>query len=353
MNTNLEQNQSELESEDILNIPKYSIGKWIGCYALSLTLVLVIIFGLTEGIVRSVKALTSIENISAMKIITFVSVIYFIFRITKNLGDHWRSNENVEIGTSVTGFPNIFYDAKFQKGPLRLQREYQRLYSEYRKVRLNLEYSRNLVKDLSEHINNYVTKLRVLLRHNDNANRLIRSYNYLNKEQPEQLYKKMLKEILSECVTILEKDQADKSISLFKVNGDKLEIAESIRINAESVTKRFFEINQGFAGHIWSISEAEIVNNVDVENDERFNDFHIPTTPIGSILGFPLKVDDQIVGVLCLQSEAEEGFSNSDLRTVEFYARLCTMVIMYDTINLEIDANKGGDPNGYKNKRKS
>ncbi|MFS0646724.1 GAF domain-containing protein [Siminovitchia sp. 179-K 8D1 HS] len=67
--------------------------------------------------------------------------------------------------------------------------------------------------------------------------------------------------------------------------------------------------------------KPEIVNVIDT-SDQRFNDQGLPATPIGSILGFPLKVDDQILGVLCLQFEAINGFSEADLRTVEFYARM-------------------------------
>lgn len=342
MQDNLQHNHTELDIEENVEISKYPIWKWIGCYLLSLVLVLVLMFGLTEGIVRSIQSLTNYEGLSAVKVITFVSIAYFIFMITKNLGDHWRANENVEIGTAVTGFPNIFFDANFQKGPLRLQRQYNKLYSEYRRMKLNLEHSRRYVQELGEHIAFYVAKLRVLLRHNENANRLIRSLNYLYKEQDKDFSQKMLRSILAECVTILEKDQSDKSISLFKLNNNKLEIVASVRINAESIAKRVFKKGQGFAGHIWETGEAKIINYIDPK-DERFNDFNIPATPIGSILGFPLQVENDILGVLCLQSEEENGFNDADLRTVEFYARLCTMIFLYDKIKIDKQIAQGGE----------
>ncbi|OLS35434.1 hypothetical protein [Bacillus sp. MRMR6] len=102
----------------------------------------------------------------------------------------------------------------------------------------------------------------------------------------------MLNHILEECITVLERDQSDKSISLFEVNQDRLVIKASVRINAESIAKRSFGKDESFAGYIWGIREAEIVNCIGQE-DKRFTDGGIPATPIGSILGFPLMVDNK------------------------------------------------------------
>jgi transcriptional regulator with GAF, ATPase, and Fis domain len=194
-----------------------------------------------------------------------------------------------------------------------------------------------MTKDLTQ----FEVKLRVLLRHNDNANRLLKSYNYLYYKRDKGFSKQMLKHVLAECITVLEKDQSDKSISLFKVSNGKLKIIESVRINAESIAKREFSKGEGFAGYIWGIGKEEIVNVID-QSDSRFSDQGLPTTPIGSILGKPLEVDDQILGVLCLQSENEYGFNKeADLRTVDFYARLCTMILLYDNINEKAGRREG------------
>ncbi|MEW9053384.1 MAG: GAF domain-containing protein [Neobacillus sp.] len=158
----------------------------------------------------------------------------------------------------------------------------------------------------------------------------------------------MLRHTLAECITVLEKDQSDKSISLFKVNENKkLEITESVRINAESIAKRIFSKWEGFAGYIWGKGQPEIENKVKPD-DPRFNDQGLSATPIGSILGIPLSVDDKIIGVLCLQSEAENGFVEAaDLRTVEFYARLCTLILLYDKINNNGLQGGNRDANDY------
>ncbi|UYG98222.1 GAF domain-containing protein [Cytobacillus firmus] len=326
-----QQKDENTEEETELSIPKYSKGKLFFCYFVALVWVSIIVFGLTTALSG---ILTLIGNtVSVPKIIAIVATIYFFFRLTLSLGNHWRTSDS-EIGTAVTNFPNPFYDPNFQPGPLLLQRQYNTLYSEYRRQSILLKNSKKYVRELEEILSAFESKLRVLLRHNDNSNRLIRSLNFLYQTKDIEFVPKMLRNILAECVTVLEKDQSDKSISLFQVRDDKLIIIESVRINAESIVKRTFEKGQGFAGYIWEKEKPEIVNEIDPE-DNRFNDFKLPATPIGSILGFPLKVDGLFLGVLCLQSEEENGFNTADLRTIEYYSRLCTMVLLYDKMKYE------------------
>lgn len=321
---------------------KYPFWKWLSCYGLSLLLVSIIIFGLTETALKIIQSFELAPNLTASKMIIVISVIYFVWSMTKNLGDHWRSTENAEIGTAVTGFPNPFFDPHFIKGSLLLQRKYNKLYSKYYRKEVTLRHSQKMRAELEKHVNLYVAKLKILLRHNDNVNRLIRSFNFLFIKRDRDFPRKMLREILSECITVLEHDHSDKSITLFQIDNAQLKIVESVRINAESIDKRVFKKGEGFAGHVWKTGKAEIVNQIN-ENDERFNDFNVPTTPIGSILGFPLKVDQNIYGVLCLQSEEENNFNTRDLRTVEFYARFCTMIILYDKIKTNKSTVLGGD----------
>ncbi|WP_227938318.1 GAF domain-containing protein [Alkalihalobacillus deserti] len=79
----------------------------------------------------------------------------------------------------------------------------------------------------------------------------------------------MIKNVLSECITILTKDQSDKSVVLFEIREDsKLHIREYIRIGASSSRTRLFEKGQGFAGSVWNSGKSEIVSNV--AEDDRF-----------------------------------------------------------------------------------
>lgn len=305
----------------------------IFCYLVALVLVIAIVYGFS-GIIADIISNATNKTISRIDIVTWIAVFYFLFRLTRVVGDHWRSNPNNEIGTAVTNLPNPFYDPSFTKGPLLIQKEFRALLQKYRINESILKKSNQALQLMEQEINRFHSQLSVLLRHNENANRLLKSYNYMLHQGDQEITNKMLRHTLAECITVLEKDQSDKSISLFKVNtNDQLEIIESVRINAESIAKRVFSKGEGFAGYIWGIGKAEIENTVDPQ-DSRFNDQGLPATPIGSILGIPLSVDDEILGVLCLQSERQEGFNEAaDLRTVEFYARLCTLILLYDKIN--------------------
>ncbi|MBY0145073.1 GAF domain-containing protein [Neobacillus niacini] len=311
------------------------------CYITAFMLVVAILYGFL-GIVADILNKTELLQVDRLIVVKYVGVVYFVWRLTKILGDHWRSSEKNEIGTAVTNFPNPFYDSNFTKGPILLRRKYRELLTQYNFNKSLLKRSQQNSIQLGEAIKKFDSKLRVLLRHNDNSNRLLRSVNYLYQTDDKRFVEKMLNHILEECITILEKDQSDKSISLFEVNKDKLSIKESVRINAESIAKRYFNKNEGFAGYIWGKDKAEIVNHIK-ESDKRFLDGGMPATPIGSILGFPLMVDENIIGVLCLQSESENGFNEADLRTVEFYARMCTFILLYDKMNINDMAVEGGE----------
>lgn len=308
----------------------YSKWKWFFCYTVAFWLVIAIIYGFS-GIVAEIVTNALSKEVTRIHIISIVAVGYFLFQLTRNLGNHWRASEKNEIGTAVTNFPNPFYDPNFKPGPLAIQKQYQDLFSEYRRKNMLLNNSKKYTTELEGYLNVFESKLRVLLRYNENTNRLIRSLNFLFLHKDAAFIQTMLRNILAECITVLEKDQSDKSISLFQVQEDRLRIIESVRINAESIAKRSFKKGRGFAGYIWHTQKPEIVNEIEPD-DERFKDFQVQASPIGSILGIPLIVDEQILGVLCLQSEAANGFNHADLRTVEFYSRMCTMILLYDKI---------------------
>ncbi|PHB52891.1 hypothetical protein COE92_18335 [Bacillus wiedmannii] len=302
-----------------------------GCYVTALLLVIAIVYGFTGIAADVINNITTYE-VDRFKVLAVVGSSYLLWNLMMSLGSFWRSNEKNEIGTAVTNFPNPFYDPGFIKDSIAVKSRYNELLSRFNVSNALLKRSQQNNAQLSTTIEQFESKLRVMLRHNDNSNRLIRSFNYLVGQNDELFIHKMLNDILNECITILEKDQSDKSISLFQLKESKLIIKESVRINAESIAKRSFLQGKGFAGHIWNTKKPEIVNCIE-EDDERFADDELTSTPIGSILGYPLIVDENFLGVLCLQSEAEDGFNEADLRTVEFYARMCTLILLYDTIN--------------------
>lgn len=319
---------------------KLSFMKKLFCYGLAFVLVSLIAYGIT-GFLKDVINYYGENDVTRMQIGSTISAVFFLAYLSYILGNHWRASEKNEIGTAVTNFPNPFYDPGFQKGPLLLRTRYNELHDRYEHNTKLLLQSEKQYEQAENIISVFESKIRVMLRHNDNANRLLKSFNFLIHQNTKNIDSKMLKNILEECITVLEKDQSDKSVSLFGVHNDRLHIIESVRINAESIAKRFFTKGEGFAGDIWSKGESEIVNQIK-KDDYRFDDQGIPATPIGSIMGIPLKVNDEILGVLCMQSESADGFSNADFRTVDFYARMCTLIILYDKINNKEHIKEGG-----------
>lgn len=331
----------EIEPIDSSDAPKPLSGPMkVVCYLTSFLFICFIVYIFSGTFAEFIGwAFTKIKGeetlITRYELFSFIGVIFLIFTMSKKLGDYWRA-KGTEIGTSVTNLPNPFKDPSFKKGSIQIKVDYEKLYKKY-------TYNINLYKKLDERhsqvvsqIEQFKLRLNVLLRHHDNASRLISSLNYVLKSKNFSL-EKIMNETLAECITVLESDQSDKSISLFEVSGECLKIRNFVRINTESAAKRRFKINEGFAGYIWGKKDSEIVDVINYETDERFKG-EFKSGRFKSIMGIPLAIDDQILGVLCLQSESERGFCNDDLRAVTFYAQLCTLILLYDNIE-----ESGGD----------
>ncbi|WP_374724208.1 GAF domain-containing protein [Calidifontibacillus erzurumensis] len=329
---------------------KFTRMKWIGCYLSALLCAIAIIYAFTgilvelinslNGFPKFINQLFSSNNtkITRNQLLGVVGGIGFTLYLTRKIGNYWRSKDT-EIGTGITNLPNPFYDPNFKNEPYYLKKQYNNLLTQYKVKERLLNDSKKLNEELKKYLYKYLGKLRVLLRHNTNINRLMSSVNFLYSLDEKHLTEKMLKEALSECITILEKDLSDKTISLFEVDGNVLKIRESTRISMESSFKRTFKKGEGFAGYIWKTQEPCIVNKVDYENDDRFKGVS-SNYKFGSILGIPLKVDSLFIGVLCMQSENKNGFADADIEKVQFYAHFCTFLLLYDKMNL--NKNKGG-----------
>ncbi|TAA73137.1 GAF domain-containing protein [Planococcus salinarum] len=329
------------KGEEEVNFLPLSKGRKFLAYLTALVILIIFLNTLlpviAEYLTIGSKKLNLIENneeIEKWDIYSIIGMLYLTFRIIKLLTIIWRKNKRIEIGTGVTSFPNPFFDPTYEKDQGDLQRKYNELVVDFNHKFKLLKESDEVQRELQESVSELYNRIRIMMRHANNSNRVIRSINYALYKKNKHTKEECLKIVLEECITILEKDQSDKSITLFKVRGDELIVASSVRINFESVDKRRFKKGEGFAGDIWAKNEPEIVNDIN-PSDNRFAGGGIPVTKIGSIMGFPLNVDEETLGVFCLQSEAEDGFINEDLLTVEFYARICTLILLYDKMNLD------------------
>lgn len=114
-----------------------------------------------------------------------------------------------------------------------------------------------------------------------------------------------------------------------------LEMREGSRISAQSLYERSFRKGEGFAGKVWEERKAMIEGLVNDEHDFRFQGKYKPNHEFKSIMGLPITVGNDVLGVLCIQSEQENAFSQEDLRAVTFYANCCSLIFLYDKILLD------------------
>jgi len=161
------------------------------------------------------------EKLSAWTILQFFGLLVLFIVGANYFSDIWRSHKD-DLKLGFTDIPNPFYDPNYIKAPHFLKKENERLLSENKELRQIVNsYDRmaNKFKEINEDL---TQKTAVLMRHHDNSSRLLASATYLLYKGHEW-QKEMLNNILSECLTCLEKDQSDKSVSLFRVDKDEPE----------------------------------------------------------------------------------------------------------------------------------
>jgi signal transduction histidine kinase/ActR/RegA family two-component response regulator len=124
------------------------------------------------------------------------------------------------------------------------------------------------------------------------------------------LFKKAL-ELLKDrfgyaACSILLLDRAKDELYIKQVTGRNLEEAKKLRFRVGI---------DGIVG--WVARSGELVNVPDVSKDSRY----IPANPsIKSEAAFPLKVRDQLFGVLNIESDELYGFDEEDLKTLSSFA---------------------------------
>jgi hypothetical protein len=279
------------------------------------------------------------EQFSVWNLFEYIGLAFLIIFFTRFIGGMWRSrSEDMKLG--FTDFPNPFYDQNFVLAPHYLKGEIETLRSLLGEAQAEGERSNNIVRTLNQHalkkeevIESLSKKLTVLIRHHENASRLLGSAAYLS-YAGHQWKSEMLNNILSESLTCLEKDHSDKSVSLFRVYGEELRIDHYIRISALSARNLRLRKGEGFAGRVWEQGETQYLP--DISANPSFGGLLKPNDDYKSIVGIPIRVNGDILGVLCVQSEILNGFSPQDLRTLRFYAHACSLIFVYDIITSKI-----------------
>lgn len=205
----------------------------------------------------------------------------------------------------------------------------------------SLKIERNELENLSEsfleeiltkeeELNDFHYTSETYIRHHKNSSRLVRSLTSLIDENNPTWSTEFYNNVLDECVTVLQKDRADKSSSIYFVKDNKLKMFAYNRINFSSSRNRTFKKGEGFAGSVWA--ENKTLLEDDVYNSQYFNTEFLPKHSYGSIIGTPIRINNEVIGVLCIQSEGYFGFEDSDYITLSYYADICALAYYYDKI---------------------
>lgn len=285
------------------------------------------------------------DQFSVWNLFKYVGLAFLILFFTRFIGGMWRSRaEDLKLG--FTDFPNPFYDENYIQAPHYLKGEIEDLREHLAVAIADGERAQKIVRSLNQHalqkeevIEELSKKLTVLIRHHENASRLLGSAGYLSYVRDDKWRNEMLNNILSECLTCLEKDQSDKSVSLFKLYEDELRIEHYIRISAASARNLRLKKGEGFAGMVWEAGETQYLP--DISANPSFGGNLRPSDLYQSIAGIPIKVNGDVLGVLCVQSEVLSGFTPQDLRTLRFYAHACSLIFVYDIITSKMSSAEG------------
>jgi hypothetical protein len=205
--------------------------------------------------------------------------------------------------------------------------------------KLSVDYDKENEKNLQNLIEaNYISD--IFVRHHINANRLLSSLLNLWQERKKDWLLEFCNNVLDECVTTLTKDRADKSSSIFFVDEyNILKMYAYNRVDFNSSRERAFNKGDGFAGSIWENETPEIIQGI--SNDPRFQGEFSPNHRYDSILGYPIKIGKDVIGVLCVSSESEDGLNEDDLIMVEFYAGICALARFCDIIDSKVNDKEG------------
>lgn len=292
-------------------------------YILSIGLAIAVVVLIGQLLSWLISWVYPVETIAVSKGVgVFVSVIV----VANVLAKFIRTNPS-PISIGATNIPNYFYDEYFQKSANVADESLLTMHAEQQTKIIELEdllrMMTDQITDGNDEIRNIKYTMDIFVRHHKNTSRLVRSLTGLMiGESPNWLWE-FCHNVLSECVTTLTKDRADKSSTLYRVQDDRLVMFTYSRIEHASTRDRSFKKGEGFAGYIWQIEQQALED--DVSQSEHFQGAFAPRHSYGSILGCPVKIADNVLGVLCIQSEKTKGFEQDDLIITQFYADILAL----------------------------
>jgi putative methionine-R-sulfoxide reductase with GAF domain len=304
-------------------------------WIIGFSLTTLIFIGVGEALVKIFSHWND-EKYTTFSMVRWLSFVIALIVISAGIAKYLRTNDNA-VSIGFTNIPNIVYDEQFEKAKDYKDKRLIKKNTElHEKINALEDYNIDLIAELETkglEMDEITYISDIFIRHHKNTSRLVRSLTQLMEEGKQNWKYEFCNNVLDECVTILLEDRADKSSTIYFINDEsKLEMFAYNRIEFSSSRERVFKKGDGFAGHIWETGETLLINDVSLDN-EHFQGEFAPVHEYGSILGVPIKIGKEVVGVLCIQSEKAEDFAEDDERTVVFYAEMCGLAHFYDRMN--------------------
>src|SRR5690625_2240652 len=278
-------------------------------------------------------------DVSYIAVITAICAAAGFYTLIVEAAKGFRSSQE-KISIFGLRFNNPVYDPHCEDVP---QEEIKSIRADNENLRNELGGLKDFTETLLEELELKDSELEEIqyvsetyIRHHKNSSRLVRTLTGLMADDKPGWLREFYDNVLDESITVLHRDRADKSSTLFMVDDGKLKMAAYHRVNLVSVDTREFDYGEGFAGSIWETGEVELIN--DISESRYFKGDFAPIHNYGSVIGLPVKINEATVGVLCIQSEGTNGFIEEDVDTLKFYADICGLAYYYDNMNVKIDA---------------
>lgn len=141
---------------------------------------------------------------------------------------------------------------------------------------------------------------------------------------------KIFDSFLSTILPLIKTTLVADSVVLFFVNFSKKKFYVRFKVTdfEDQFTKdSFIELDRGLPAVVFKNKSSLIENHL--PNSENLIPYYLHKKPIAkSFVGVPVYYKQQVIGVLCLDSSAEESFSNDDLKILTMFSQLIKLQLI-------------------------
>jgi transcriptional regulator with GAF, ATPase, and Fis domain len=164
--------------------------------------------------------------------------------------------------------------------------------------------------------------------------KLVRLQTILHAIASEHDTRRLMTLVLDSAIEIT---QAERGFLITRNDEGVLDFTDARNFDGEYVKKPVYKISRSLAEQVMSTGEA--VLSSDAQQDDRFASYlSVADLQLCSILGLPIKVGDEVLGVLYLDNRFARGaFSKDDLDILAFFANQAGIALVTSRL---IDENQ-------------